>query len=83
MFAKSAILVLIIGWLEFIISEQCKTCNYQLAIVNICLSFTVLDVQAFERLLGPCMDIMKRNIDEYEEQLIQVFGDKASISDLR
>lgn len=43
----------------------------------------VLDVQAFERLLGPCMDIMKRNIDEYEEQLIQVFGDKASISDLR
>lgn len=47
------------------------------------MSFTVLDVQAFERLLGPCMDIMKRNIDEYEEQLIQVFGDKASISDLR
>ena len=32
----------------------------------------VLDVQAFERLLGPCMDIMKRNIDEYEEQLIQL-----------
>eukprot|EP00105_Crassostrea_gigas_P026984 XP_011448159.2 PREDICTED: cAMP-dependent protein kinase type II regulatory subunit isoform X3 [Crassostrea gigas] len=32
----------------------------------------VLDVQAFERLLGPCMDIMKRNIDEYEEQLIQI-----------
>ncbi|XP_048740174.1 cAMP-dependent protein kinase type II regulatory subunit-like isoform X3 [Ostrea edulis] len=32
----------------------------------------VLDVQAFERLLGPCMDIMKRNIDQYEEQLIQI-----------
>lgn len=29
----------------------------------------VLDVHAFERLLGPCMDIMKRNIDGYEEQL--------------
>ncbi|XP_048581097.1 cAMP-dependent protein kinase type II regulatory subunit isoform X3 [Nematostella vectensis] len=28
-----------------------------------------LDVHAFERLLGPCMDIMKRNIDGYEEQL--------------
>ncbi|TNN85547.1 cAMP-dependent protein kinase type II-alpha regulatory subunit [Liparis tanakae] len=28
----------------------------------------VVDVQAFERLLGPCMDIMKRNISQYEEQ---------------
>ena len=45
--------------------------------------FTVLDVQAFERLLGPCMDLMKRNIDQYEEQLVQVFGDKANISELR
>lgn len=44
---------------------------------------TVLDVQAFERLLGPCMDIMKRNINEYEEQLVTVFGSKAAISDLR
>lgn len=43
----------------------------------------VLDVHAFERLLGPCMDIMKRNIDEYEEQLIAVFGSKADIGDLR
>ncbi|KAL4225869.1 cAMP-dependent protein kinase type II-beta regulatory subunit [Mactra antiquata] len=43
----------------------------------------VLDVQAFERLLGPCMDIMKRSIDQYEEQLITVFGSKAAISDLR
>lgn len=47
------------------------------------LHFTVLDVQAFERLLGPCMDIMKRNIDEYEEQLVQVFGSKANVHDLR
>ncbi|XP_031571158.1 cAMP-dependent protein kinase type II regulatory subunit-like isoform X2 [Actinia tenebrosa] len=29
----------------------------------------VLDVHAFERLLGSCMDIMKRSIDGYEEQL--------------
>ncbi|KAL3852718.1 hypothetical protein ACJMK2_016336 [Sinanodonta woodiana] len=43
----------------------------------------VLDVSAFERLLGPCMDIMKRNIDEYEEQLVRLFGSKANISDLR
>uniref|UniRef100_A0A8C1NFZ6 Protein kinase cAMP-dependent type II regulatory subunit beta n=1 Tax=Cyprinus carpio TaxID=7962 RepID=A0A8C1NFZ6_CYPCA len=34
----------------------------------------VMDVQAFERLLGPCMDIMKRNIANYEEQLITLFG---------
>lgn len=27
-----------------------------------------LNVDAFERLLGPCMDIMKRNIGEYEKQ---------------
>ena len=31
---------------------------------------------AFERLLGPCMDIMKRNTEEYEEQLVRVFGSK-------
>ncbi|KAL7986234.1 hypothetical protein Chor_011400 [Crotalus horridus] len=34
----------------------------------------VMDVQAFERLLGPCMDIMKRNITHYEEQLVALFG---------
>lgn len=39
-----------------------------------------LDVAAFERLLGPCMDIMKRNMEEYEEQLAKVFGSKAKIS---
>jgi len=39
-----------------------------------------LDVSAFERLLGPCMDIMKRNMDEYEQQLVKVFGSKAKIS---
>jgi len=39
-----------------------------------------LDTMAFERLLGPCMDIMKRNTEEYEEQLVRVFGSKAKIS---
>ena len=31
-----------------------------------------LNVDAFERLLGPCMDIMKRNIGEYEKQRKQL-----------
>jgi len=44
---------------------------------------TVLDVGAFERLLGPCMDIMKRDTRKYEEQLVKIFGSKANISDLR
>lgn len=34
----------------------------------------VIDIQAFERLLGPCMDIMKRNISQYEEQRLALFG---------
>ncbi|XP_076344635.1 cAMP-dependent protein kinase type II regulatory subunit-like isoform X2 [Tachypleus tridentatus] len=51
------------------------------AVGDVKLAF--LDVHAFERLLGPCMNIMKRNINEYEEQLIEVFGSKTNISDLR
>lgn len=39
----------------------------------------VMDVQAFERLLGPCMDIMKRNIANYEEQLVTLFGSSTEI----
>uniref|UniRef100_H2LHM5 Protein kinase cAMP-dependent type II regulatory subunit beta n=1 Tax=Oryzias latipes TaxID=8090 RepID=H2LHM5_ORYLA len=41
----------------------------------------VMDVQAFERLLGPCMDIMKRNIANYEEQLQSLFGSSPEIED--
>ncbi|XP_038834182.1 cAMP-dependent protein kinase type II-beta regulatory subunit-like isoform X2 [Salvelinus namaycush] len=41
----------------------------------------VMDVQAFERLLGPCMDIMKRNIVNYDEQLAALFGSNADIHD--
>ena len=41
----------------------------------------VLDVAAFERVLGPCMDIMKRNIDAYEEQLEQIFGSRITFGD--
>lgn len=46
-------------------------------------TFSVLDVEAFERLLGPCMELMKRNIDDYEDQLVKIFGSKANISDIR
>uniref|UniRef100_A0A1I8PGF8 cAMP-dependent protein kinase type II regulatory subunit n=1 Tax=Stomoxys calcitrans TaxID=35570 RepID=A0A1I8PGF8_STOCA len=42
-----------------------------------------LEVEAFERLLGPCMDLMKRNIDDYETQLIKIFGSKNNITDTR
>ncbi|XP_075430628.1 cAMP-dependent protein kinase type II-alpha regulatory subunit isoform X2 [Ascaphus truei] len=41
----------------------------------------VMDVQAFERLLGPCMDIMKRNISHYEEQLVALFGSSMDLRD--
>ncbi|XP_053572546.1 cAMP-dependent protein kinase type II-beta regulatory subunit [Bombina bombina] len=43
----------------------------------------VMDVQAFERLLGPCMEIMKRNIANYEEQLVALFGTNMDITDSR
>jgi len=38
-----------------------------------------LDVAAFERLLGPCVDIMKRDISLYEEQLSAILGSQAKI----
>lgn len=47
------------------------------------LFYSVLDVEAFERLLGPCMQIMKRNITDYETVLVSVFGSKQNIVDIR
>lgn len=47
------------------------------------LGVAVLEVEAFERLLGPCMNIMRRNETAYEEAMIRVFGGKDLISDLR
>ena len=52
-------------------------------IVLFFIALAVLDVEAFERLLGPCMELMKRNIDDYEDQLIKIFGSKTEISDIR
>lgn len=46
-------------------------------------TFLVLDVDAFERLLGPCMNIMKRNIEDYENQLVKIFGSKQNMTDVR
>jgi len=42
----------------------------------------VLDVESFERLLGPCLGIMQRNIHAYEEQLTGVFGSLANVPEL-
>ncbi|XP_065168172.1 cAMP-dependent protein kinase type II regulatory subunit [Atheta coriaria] len=42
-----------------------------------------LDVETFERLLGPCMQIMKRNIHDYEEQMLKIFGSHQNIRDIR
>jgi len=41
-----------------------------------------LDANAFERLLGPCMEIMMRNKEIYQEMLVRAFGSKAKISDM-
>lgn len=42
----------------------------------------ILDVDAFERLLGPCVKIMQKNIPDYEEQLRKLFGDKFNLADI-
>ncbi|XP_041081142.1 cAMP-dependent protein kinase type II-alpha regulatory subunit-like [Polyodon spathula] len=41
----------------------------------------IMDVQAFERLLGSCKEIMKRNISHYEEQLVALFGSSMDLRD--
>uniref|UniRef100_A0A8C7CZL8 cAMP-dependent protein kinase type II-alpha regulatory subunit n=1 Tax=Oncorhynchus kisutch TaxID=8019 RepID=A0A8C7CZL8_ONCKI len=41
----------------------------------------VIDIQAFERLLGSCKEIMKRNITHYEEQLVALFGSSMDLRD--
>ncbi|CAL8091775.1 unnamed protein product [Calicophoron daubneyi] len=43
----------------------------------------VLDVGSFERLLGPCLNILQRNIDGYEEKLKSVFGSLDKVPELR
>lgn len=40
------------------------------------VALAALDIEAFERLLGPCVDVMKRNMATYEEQLVRLLGAK-------
>ena len=42
-----------------------------------------LDREAFERLLGPCMDVMKREMHHYEQELQKVFGADVHIDELK
>ncbi|KAI5607156.1 mitochondrial carnitine/acylcarnitine carrier protein, partial [Silurus asotus] len=39
----------------------------------------VIDIQAFERLLGPCKEILKRNIALYKEQVVALFGSREDL----
>ncbi|KAJ8370168.1 hypothetical protein SKAU_G00101960 [Synaphobranchus kaupii] len=41
----------------------------------------IIDVLAFERLFGPCKEVMKRNIAHYEEQLVALFGSSMDLRD--
>jgi len=51
------------------------------AVGNVRVAF--LDVNAFERLLGPCMDVMKRNFKDYEDQLVRIFGSRANMTGIK
>lgn len=55
------------------------TWNNDEIILTAFLFLSVIDIQAFERLLGPCMDIMKRNISQYEDQLVALFGSSVDL----
>jgi len=43
------------------------------AIADGSVKCAALDVQAFERLLGPCKDLLSRNIPLYEQQLADIY----------
>ncbi|CAH8510183.1 unnamed protein product [Schistosoma turkestanicum] len=47
------------------------------------IKLAVLDVGSFERLLGPCLDILRRNIDDYEAKLKNIFGSLDKVPELR
>ena len=42
----------------------------------------ILDIDAFERLLGPCVEIMQKNIPDYRDQLRKLFGEKFSLENI-
>ena len=54
-----------------LITKQPRACSaFALGEVKL----AVLNVEAFERLLGPCLDVMRRRLDDYEEELKRLFG---------
>jgi len=67
------------GELALVTHNRRAASAYAIGVVK--LAF--LDVEAFERLLGPCMNIMKRNIDDYENQLHKIFGSNLNVNDIR
>ncbi|XP_075585317.1 uncharacterized protein LOC124498371 [Dermatophagoides farinae] len=64
-----------------LITKKSRAATVYAASAEVKLAF--LDVLAFERLLGPCMNIMRRNFNHYEDQLVKLFGSKSNVTDLR
>ena len=48
----------------FYLGTDCKGCIFS----------GVLDIQAFERLLGPCKEILQRNVGKYAAELEQILS---------
>lgn len=46
----------------------------QTYIKSVVHSLAALDVDAFERLLGPCVELMKRNMVSYDADLNKAFN---------
>ena len=68
----------------FLISRIYLTHYYSVVFFYIKLFFyifyyIVLDALAFERLLGPCMGILKRNETELKDMMRRTFGSKVKI----
>ncbi|CAL8402315.1 unnamed protein product [Arctogadus glacialis] len=59
-----------------LVTNQPRAASVYAVGVTKCL---VIDIQAFERLLGPCQEIMKRNISQYEDQLVALFGSSVDL----
>ncbi|XP_055354466.1 cAMP-dependent protein kinase type II-alpha regulatory subunit-like isoform X2 [Paramacrobiotus metropolitanus] len=36
-----------------------------------------LDSKAFERLMGPCVDILRKNVERYKDKIVAVFGENS------
>ena len=53
------------------------------AVAVVKTKLAVLDVGCFERLLGPCLNIMRRSIEDYEQQLISIFGSIEAVPSFR